>query len=582
MLPLERFQGETHDQRMEAARRRIPLLTEDWTNLQEYDPGMTLLELFSWLVKVQRQTMEVVSEDSEARFLSLLGAPPLHARGARALLALDAGGTAARLPAGVKFRAGGMVFENRAPVALSGARLTELRTSGGAALAAGDLGEGHALALFGDRPGPGDWFELSFDGPLPEQVGLAFDLPLSEGVVRTPIPEGAAVYPLARLRWQCWDGAGWWDAAAEEDGTWGLLCSGLVRLRLGAPGADRLRAVLETGGYDLPPRARAVACPAVEVEQRDTLCCRETVTAGDLRAGKGALHSFLALVGRTQCYRRDGESWRPCAARVTPDWAAGMAAVAVDWPPALEDGEPELLAVSWDDDRCPPPADGAGWSGQTLDLPGPGVEYGSAALLVGAGEGFSLWPAAEDLYGCGPEDRAFRLDGTAGRIFFGDGVHGGIPPAGTENLRVAGLALTRGGASNLRPGQIGPPPEGAYAALGVRQLTEARGGRDEETHAARKRRCAGADRAGLRAVTAGDYERLALSTPGLILESVKVLPNCVKESGRVRACPGVVTVVIRGSGGADAAAGYVENVRRRLEPCRLAGTQVRVEWEEEL
>ena len=46
------------------------------------------------------------------------------------------------------------------------------------------------------------------------------------------------------------------------------------------------------------------------------------------------------------------------------------------------------------------------------------------------------WERVPDLLACGPTSRCYTLDPTTGRVTFGDGVHGAIPPAGRENIIV--------------------------------------------------------------------------------------------------------------------------------------------------
>lgn len=573
MLSLEKFSRESHGERMETVRRRIPFLTGAWNNLQEYDPGMTLAELLSWLTSVQRRSMEEVSWESEARFLTLLGVPPKHAQGARALLEVRSP-TPVHLPAGVKWRAGDLVFENAEPAFLPAARLVELRRHDGGCVRADALDEGRVFALLGEVPRPGDWFELVFDAPLPEgeSVSLAFSLPLPEGLRRNPVEDAWGFTPLASLRWQGYDGAVEREIAVERDETHALLFSGRLRLRPSG-GVRVLRATLERGAYDLPPKVDAIAFPALAVEQRDTICASELVTAHALRASRGELHSQLALRGETRCYRRRADAWRPCAAALTPEEARGAVRVEVPW--AAEGDGPELLAVSFDPARLPAPGDGNHCSGQTLALDLPGTEYTGFSLLVGEGEDFFLWDKAEDLYGCGSGDRRYRLDVAERRVLFGDGAHGTVPVRGRGNIRVAAMALTRGAASNLRPGQIDRAEGEGYGELRVRQLGPAAGGRDEESREERRARCARLETELIRAVTAADYESLALCTPGLLLCGARVLP------GREQA--GTITVAVRGAGqaGERMPDGYGENIRRWLDRYRLAGTRVAVCWDTE-
>ena len=53
MIPTIRLDEENFQEIFETARKRIPLLYPEWTNFNENDSGIALLELFSWLKEVQ-------------------------------------------------------------------------------------------------------------------------------------------------------------------------------------------------------------------------------------------------------------------------------------------------------------------------------------------------------------------------------------------------------------------------------------------------------------------------------------------------------------------------------------------------
>jgi hypothetical protein len=76
----------TFDDLVREARDRIPRFTPDWTNLNDSDPGMTLVKLQAWLAKTVLYQLNRVPELNYVKFLELLNVEPVPARAARAEL----------------------------------------------------------------------------------------------------------------------------------------------------------------------------------------------------------------------------------------------------------------------------------------------------------------------------------------------------------------------------------------------------------------------------------------------------------------------------------------------------------------
>lgn len=70
------------------ARTRIPRYTPEWTNFNESDPGMTLVQLHAWLTETLLFELNRVPELNYTKFLNLIGFEPRPARPARAQLAV--------------------------------------------------------------------------------------------------------------------------------------------------------------------------------------------------------------------------------------------------------------------------------------------------------------------------------------------------------------------------------------------------------------------------------------------------------------------------------------------------------------
>ena len=55
------------------ARSRIPRYTAEWTDLNDTDPGIVLVQLFAWLTEMQLFRMAQVPELNYLKFLELIG-----------------------------------------------------------------------------------------------------------------------------------------------------------------------------------------------------------------------------------------------------------------------------------------------------------------------------------------------------------------------------------------------------------------------------------------------------------------------------------------------------------------------------
>src|SRR5215470_13510915 len=55
------------------AKRRIPGYTPEWTDLNDSDPGMTLVQLFAWLAEMMLWRLNRVPDKNFIKFLGLVG-----------------------------------------------------------------------------------------------------------------------------------------------------------------------------------------------------------------------------------------------------------------------------------------------------------------------------------------------------------------------------------------------------------------------------------------------------------------------------------------------------------------------------
>ncbi len=74
-MPLEapRLDDRSFEDLVREARRRIPLYTPEWTDHNLSDPGITLIELFSWLIDIMLYRLNRVPERHYIKFMELIG-----------------------------------------------------------------------------------------------------------------------------------------------------------------------------------------------------------------------------------------------------------------------------------------------------------------------------------------------------------------------------------------------------------------------------------------------------------------------------------------------------------------------------
>jgi len=155
-------------------------------------------------------------------------------------------------------------------------------------------------------------------------------------------------------------------------------------------------------------------------------------------------------------------------------------------------------------------------------------------------EAWVRWEEREDFALSGPGDRHYTLDRNEGVIRFSNGVSGRIPPSGRQETIEVSYSTGGGNAGNVAQGAINR----SSRALGVVGLVEnprpTAGGCDQETFEQAVRRGGDALRHGDRAVTAADFEALALEATRNILRA-RCFPNR-DEQGQHRS--GWVTLVV--------------------------------------
>jgi predicted phage baseplate assembly protein len=492
----------TYDSIIAEMRSRIARYTPEWdpvwTDLNESDPGITMLQVFAWLGEMLAYRMNQVPALTYLKFLQLLGVELRPAEPARVQITFPVRANATEpvvmVPRGTQVIAetpgGGppLVFEAERALSCVKARVQALLAFDGYAYT--DITAANTAATgylpFGPTANAGSALLLGFDAaePFPGAeltlyAWAAEPAGGSGGAVRCGAPAGAALAP-ATLSWQYWDGYGWSPLTVLADETATLTRSGRIVVRTPADALATavigpvtaplfwLRLSVERSQYERPPSLLAIQPNTMTLTQMETV--REEVLGGS--TGR-----------RDQTFQ-------------------------VDQTPLLAD---------------------------------------SLALAVDQGTGTEPWTEVADFYASGPGDRHYVVNRTTGEIRFGDGVHGAIPVANAANpgANVVASEYRYGG------GSAGNVPAGKLRALrsavegiddaGVVNVMPSYGGQDEETLDEAKQRAPASIRSRERAVTSDDFELFATQAAGVA--RAKAFPLRHPEFPAVDV-PGVVTVVV--------------------------------------
>jgi hypothetical protein len=559
----------TWDELVSLARRRIAAVTRgDWTLHAPVDPGITMIELFAWLLEQRVFWLDQVPDSMVRALLALLGVTPRPEGVAGTVLSFASDGGWRVVPAGTAMQLAGAqpgaVFATDEAIAV--APIDSVRVIAGGRDRSADLAEGRWVQVL-RADGRADELELRLQlasGPpagLAARIAVLLELEAPAAMapehsvalawppaaVFPPDPERAAppAIVLAPSPMRVPVGFLYRRAATGElaalpsliDGTLGLRRAGVVRFAPPDDWAiegDGTRAVIvraERTGFTTPPRISAVHGNAVIARH-----------------------------------------WRRVVVALARRWLP-MPGTSVDLPRALGAPLPRWARVYLRERAAP--------------------------------DRWQLWRSVDELSTWGPDARVVRVDRALARIVFGDGLTGRQPVL-AEDAGPLAPPIDLGGALPSDPDPnviveylVGGGRDGELGAgqawTGVDDAWEASsplaatGGFDAEGLGDARTRAVAELRAPHRAVTRRDYQELARTTPGAAI--ARAFAAVGRHPGHpCRLVPGATTVYVVPDAPRDEAppvgsdrvdvrapvpdADTLTLIQDRLDRARLAGHEV--------
>ncbi len=502
-----RFQRDLVDE----ARRRIIRYCPEWTEYNLSDPGITLIELFAWMTEMIVYRLNQVPEKNYIKFLDLLGMQRQPASSARTELTfwlsvslpigpdneepviVPQGTQAASRLAGA---GEDVIFTTDRRLTIVPPKLTQLRR-------ADDFHKNYLprlgieifYAFDREKPGPGDTFYLGFDASRDisgHLLQLNFECERTQAVgVRREDPPWV---------WECSMGDGRWEEVppstrANEKDTTGGLNNPTGSLVLYLPLGMRPDHVYGRAGYWVRCRLE----PRRPEQGMYTESPRVVnVTAYTLGATVPATHAVFVegeILGHS-----DGEPGQTFNLEHAPILT-------------LQEGE----TVEVQEER-----------------------YGEVVFVP--------WQYVPDFAHSDRYDRHFTVDMATGEVSFGPAVrqpdgtvrqYGRVPEAG-RLIRFTRYRYGGGVKGNVPAESLQVLTTSLAYVSRVSNLRRASGGRDAEDLEEVKARARRELRAQLRAVTAEDYEQLAMGATRAV---ARVKCN-TPQSGDGRLPPGMIEILV--------------------------------------
>lgn len=463
---------------VDEAKTLIPQFCPEWTDHNVSDPGVTLIELFAWMTDLLLYRVNQVPDRMYVKFLEMIGVRLDPPRAARAPVTFY---LSAAQPGPVTIAENTEVatvrteatqaiiftterdFTIRPPV-LAGAFTRDIDSGADEQWAEHDLSQidlpDHSICVFSDDPAPGDAFYLAFKPDLSHHI-LAL-------LMECDRAKGAGIDPHdPPIQWEVWQGgaARWVKCEVEKDGTGGFNWSGEVLLHVPAMALVTRR---DVSAYWLRCRVVEPRPSQGQYHVSPEISRLRIESRGGTVPARNAATVLNEEVGSS-----DGTPGQSFQLRFTP-----------------------LLARDKTRDYL------------TVHTPGDRVER---------------WTEVPDFAESTAEDYHYTLDSVDGTLTLGpallqpDGTvyrFGAVPTKGSR-LRFTRYQTGGGAAGNVPRGTLSVLKSSIPYVARVVNREPAVGGRDAQTVEDAKLRAPQRLRTRTRAVTADDFETLAMQVPGV-------------------------------------------------------------------
>lgn len=550
MLKSRNLDDQSFDEIMDFAMGRLPWLCPSWTDYNAHDPGITILELLAWYKEMQQFHLNTVTGRMQKKMLKLVGVKPAQPQPAQCFIEMPPGAQHRRKLSRLE-TAEGVPFELLSDI------------EGDAAVSAVYVADdNHLIEVTGVIGQPNiSITPFAYDGGDTElliglektaqnRIRLWFEIDDEWPVARNPFfSEGQQ----PRIIEWSFVGAGVREPLKDE--THALSVSGYVEFQRPEiwPRTDGgrncrqlhyLKLRLIDPGCEEVVRLRSISAGHYRISQQETWSLMESFVIENSENAAVTLTDALSFSGNVFAFMRLDSGL--CQVEFQESVDESGKTIVLDGRAAMQDGSPNLITVSADQLRGQDLfLSSSGLPNMTVQLPLSGriALTGCMGLICDTIDCDgqirpALWRYVDDLSGCGPRDYVFTFDQLSECLIFGDGEHGAIVPRGENAILVAPLVLSYCENGNIPEGYLSFTDDGLEAAntaatQGAAAQSVEEAGREFQRKLQISQKCA----------ATSDYERAALSAPGLRVAKAKAIAGYDPDEPAGSSSIPVVTVV---------------------------------------
>lgn len=517
MLKVPQLDELTYEQMVNRAISRISAMTDQWTDFNSHDPGITVLQTYAWLTDMLNFYMNATGDVHVQKYLKLLGITPIPAKESEGYVILENLPNSTALSKGTRFYAGTIPFELADDCTYEYNRFSSYiqeNDGQGMDLTAFAGTDGEFIEVFSEKFLEKSVAYFGFEKALKDADKLYINV--KEEKKRNPFGKQ---FKFCDLAWEYYTKDGW-KTFNVVDETCGFLKSGFVTIHLeedmetwkhpdGFNKAYYIRCILSENKYDCMPLIGNIYVNPMKVLQKSTIC----------KEGETLEHMQIGIT--------DG-----CANQN----------ILFDYP--------DVYRFSL-------------------------LLYESEENL----ENGELWTMVDTLEEADYMDQVFTYDFETKMVCFGDGIHGMVPLQ-NQRICVTGLEVSKLDQGNVMQGEIRETDCETIAGAKICNPVASVGGRSRESLQDMLKRLEDTLFVQNRMASEEDYEQIILETPGLMIDLVHVIPGSVYGELHRKNCSlnEIVVVVKPYSKGITPKLSYAYRsmIEEHIEKYRLINTKVTV------
>lgn len=544
MLRSEDLARDGFEEIFRSAKAEIAKIYPSWTNHNSSDPGITILELMSYLSEVQRYHLNFIRNQHYLRYLKLLGTAPEGAAPSKTYLKLKGRGT---VPAKTLFYADDLPFEtSRACTSDDNEIITlengnEILQNEGEILSERVGGFGKAAFYPFPRVGGGIYPEFKIKTRKPTAAGSVLGIYFAVGQTE----RFTAIHSASEMPVKLYAKIGGDTVEILLDETMGFTKSGVIMLKAGGESSDEIAFGVSEGEFTVVPVITSVILNVVPAFQKETLAYAETFdnVSGGITLDKTP--DILMSVNGS-------------ARTVINDFRTENGKI------ILPDAEyPKIEAVFLSPDFAGNTVIGTanGLCDFRLKIEIPNILPSELAIYIFEGDGVYKWEVVPDFDRADKFTRCCVYDAETSELVFGNG-RKGRPPRGV--IRLFGCAVSAGENGNVKEGMVNS--FNARTGVSAENILPSTGGSAPQSIDdcfAEVRNRVGAPEC---CITLRDFENAVRTTAGVPDKRVKAFISDSKEN--------CVCIAAECRIGAENDGPLMRNIKRNIMPRVSVGTKV--------